>query len=338
MLKKNINFIENFTDFKLMKEQPQDWASFFSKSNLQKTDCVPDLLKYRVECLKKFEAKNISLIRYINNHPVAIIPMILSKNKVYAINNTTPNLIAPSIDTEIKKKKRLAIYEDYLSFVMELKKKYKIKKIRFDIDSLYFQDIEFMNFLIEKKFNIENSKCVMLVKKDMITKKFKKDFRKSYKYLIKAQKFLFTISALHSENFEEKIWSSYKKMHIRNSNRARSDETYKIQKNAILNKNAVLIYLKNKKKFLGFNLFFFSNHEAIFASAAYDEISKKKKIPIGHLLQDSAISFFEEEKITYYKIGSYEHKRNKETARQKNVIFFKMGFANSYSTQFILSN
>ena len=65
MLKKNINFIKNFTDFKLMKEQPQDWASFFSKSNLQKTDCVPDLVKYRVEYLKKFEAKNISLIRYI---------------------------------------------------------------------------------------------------------------------------------------------------------------------------------------------------------------------------------------------------------------------------------
>ena len=58
-----------------------------------------------------------------------------------------------------------------------------------------------------------------------------------------------------------------------------------------------MIYLKNKKKFLGFNLFFFSNHEANFASAAYDELSIKKKIPIGHLLQDSAISFFEEEKI-----------------------------------------
>ena len=176
------------------------------------------------------------------------------------------------------------------------KKKYKIKKIRFDIDSLYFQDIEFMNFLIEKKFNIENSKCVMLVKKDMITKKFKKDFRKSYKYLIKAQKFLFTISALHSENFEEKIWSSYKKMHIRNSNRARSDETYKIQKNAILNKNAVLIYLKNKKKFQGFNLFFFSNHEAIFASAANDEQSKKKKSRL----------------VIYYKIVQFHFLKKKK--------------------------
>ena len=76
----------------------------------------------------------------------------------------------------------------------------------------------------------------------------------------------------------------------------------------------------------------------LLASATYDELSIKKNIPIGHLLQDSAISFFEEEKITYYKIGSYEHKRKKETTRQKNVIFFKKGFANSYSTQFILSN
>ena len=63
-------------------------------------------------------------------------------------------------------------------------------------------------------------------------------------------------------------------------------------KKALLNNNAILIYLKSQNKFLGFSFFYYTNDEAIYASAVFDEKSKNQKIPVGHLTQYEAINFF----------------------------------------------
>ena len=91
-------------------------------------------------------------------------------------------------------------------------------------------------------------------------------------------------------NFDEKIWLEFenciKGLQERSLERVIRDH----QKKALLNNNAVLIYLQIQNKFLGFGFFYFTKDEAVYASAVIDERAESK-IPVGHLIQHEAINF-----------------------------------------------
>ena len=164
-----------------------------------------------------------------------------------------------------------------------------------------------------------------------------KDYRKSYKSLINSNIKNYDLLFLNHSNFKKDVWESFKRMHFKVSGKkTRTDETWNIQEQSILNKNGILIYLKKKEKFLGFAFFFTSKTNALYASAAYDT-EQNRKIPIGHLIHDFAISYFTKNEILNYYIGFKENKVVKKNIKEDNILLFKKGFANSFSSVLTLS-
>ena len=284
-------------NFILKKDKEKDWIQLFKTLKVQKVEFLPDLIKYRLEYFKFSKVIDYSMILYSDTQPMALMPIYVTPNKSKSAIFGPKNLTTPLFD-EKNKKRRFQIYSEYLDLIHNIKKKHKIKKIKFDIDCFYQGDVEFMSFLIENKFKIESSKTTILTQIDNTNPKYNKDFRKSYRSLINSNIENYNIDSLDHNNFDQKIWDSFKNMHLKVSGKkTRSDATWEIQKKSILNKNAILIYIKEKENFLGFALFFKTKTNALYSSAAND-LKQDKKIPIGHLIQDFAITYFTNNKIS----------------------------------------
>ena len=58
-------------------------------------------------------------------------------------------------------------------------------------------------------------------------------------------------------------------------------------------------------------------------------------MPVGHLIQYEAINFFVKKRIKNYKIARVE-KISKNSIKEKNILKFKQGFANSFVKEFVL--
>ncbi len=325
-----------FKNFLLKKDKEKDWSQLFKNLKVQKVEFLPDLIKYRLEYFKFSKVIDYSMILYSDTQPIALMPIYVTPNKTKSATFSPKNLTTPLFD-EKNKKRRFQIYSQYLDLILNIKKKHKINKIIFDIDCLYQGDTEFMSFLLENKFKIESSKTIILTQIDSKNSKNNKDYRKSYKSLINSNIKNYNIDVLDHNNFDQKIWDSFKKMHLKVSGKkTRSDTTWEIQKKSILNKNATLIYAKEKENYLGFALFFKTKTNALYSSAAYD-IGANKKIPIGHLIQDFAISYFSKEKISNYYIGFDENKKINKNQKDENLALFQKGFANRFSVLLTLS-
>lgn len=328
-------FVE-LKNFCLKRNKETDWAQIFKTLQIQKVEFLSDLIKYRFEYFKFSKVIDYSMILYSDTQPIALMPIYVTPYKNKSTKFAPKNLITPLFDTK-NKKKRFQIYSQYLDLIYNIKKKHKIKKVNFDIDCLYQGDTEFMSFLLENEYKIESSKTIILTQIDSANPKNSKDYRKSYRSLINSNINNYDIRVLDHNNFDKNVWESFKILHLKVSGKkTRSDETWKIQQESIINKSAVLIYIKKKENYLGFAFFFKTKTNALYSSAAYD-IEQNKKIPIGHLIQDFAITYFSKNKISNYYIGFNENKKINENQKDKNLALFKKGFANRFSVLLTLS-
>ncbi len=320
-----------------MKNKENDWNLLFNNFKIQKVEFLPDIIKYRMEYFKFSKVINYSTIMYSDTTPIALMPIFVMPNKNNKICNFAPkNLPAPLFEDK-NKKKRFQIYSEYLDLIKSIKKKHKIKKIYFDIDCQYVNDVEFMSFLLEQKFKVESSKTIIVVGNSHTGREINKDYRKSYKSLINSNIKKYDLQVLDNNNFKIEIWEKFKQMHLKVSGKkTRSDSTWELQKQSLLNQNAVVIYVKKEEKYLGFAYFFTTKTNALYASAAHD-IQENKKIPIGHLIQDFAITYFSKKKIINYYLGFNENKKTIKSKKDKNLALFQKGFANRYSVLLTLS-
>lgn len=328
--------LANLKNFSLMRDKEVDWIQIFKVLKIQKIEFLPDLIKYRLEYFKFSKVIDYSMILYTDTRPIALMPIYLTQYKNKSIKFAPKNLIAPIFESN-NKKKRFQIYSQYLELIYNIKKKHKIKKISFDIDCHYQEDVEFMSFLLENKYKIESSKTIILTQIDKLNSKNNKDYRRSYRSLINSNIHNYNIYLIDNNNFDKNVWDTFKKMHLKVSGKqTRSDETWRIQQEAILNKSAILICIKKDENFLGFAFFFLTKTNALYSSAAYD-IEQNKKIPIGHLIQDFAISYFSNNGILNYYIGFEDNEKINPIQKDKNLTLFKKGFANKYSVLLTLS-
>ena len=136
---------------------------------------------------------------------------------------------------------------------------------------------------------------------------------------------------MNYNNFDEKIWSKFRKLHKKIAGKVtRKSETWNHQKKALLNNNAILVNLETQNKFLGFSFFYYTNDEAIYASAVFDEKSKNQKIPAGHLIQYEAIKFFikNNQKYKFYFSENYKKVKNFD-------IVFILGYTKILNNNFL---
>lgn len=333
-MKKIKKIIERFGNVSLITHKDRkEWNKIFNKLSYQRIDCIFDLINYRVAYFKSLNSKNFSLIFYLNGNPIALVPIIFF-NQTKNIFNVV-GFFGPSFDRRVSKKLKFEIFSKYLDIIHEFKKIFSLK-LRFTISCLNFDDYEFMSYLNDKKFKIIGMNKVFLIRNKNSFENIFSDFRKSYKPLINSNIKKYRTTIMSYANFDEKIWLEFRKLHKRIAGKVtRKGDTWDHQKKALLNNNAVLIYLQIQNKFLGFGFFYFTKDEAVYASAVIDEKSKSLKIPVGHLIQHEAINFFVKKDIKNYKIA-YKHYDKKNSLKEENILKFKQGFANSVVNEFIL--
>ena len=334
-MKKINKIIEKFANVSLMIDKERnEWNKIYNKLSYQSIDYIFDLINYRVAYLKSCNSKNFSLIFYFNGDPIAIVPIIIFNKKKN--NYDSLALLSPSFDKDISKKLKLEIFSKYLEIVNEIKKNFSFK-IKYNIGCLNHDECEFLSFLNDKNFKIIGMNKIYLIKNKNSFKKVFSDFRKSYKSLINSNIKKYKPKVMNYTNFDEKIWLKFRKLHKKTAGKVtRKIDTWNHQKKALLNNNAILIYLESQNKFLGFSFFYYTNDEAIYASAVFDEKSKNQKIPVGHLTQYEAINFFVKKNIKNYKIAT--EYCSKSSLKEANILKFKKGFANSIINELILDN
>jgi FemAB family protein len=154
------------------------------------------------------------------------------------------------------------------------------------------------------------------------------NFRKSYKNLVNKAKNLWKFEILSGE-FEKLIFEKYKLLHIETSGRqTRSDESWDLQYQMILDKKAFLIALFDSNgELIGGGYFNYTRDEAFYSVGVY-----KRELfdqPLGHFVQFLAISFMKDLGIRQYFVGKRHYKSDIPSPEEKllNISSFKNGFA-----------
>ena len=168
------------------------------------------------------------------------------------------------------------------------------------------------------------------------------NFRKSYKSLInRSEKLWYSYVAPLSNISEE--WAKFKDLHYQVSTRkTRSDHSWSLQKNAVLNNEGflVVVYKKdaNYRTLIGGGFFMASSSEASYAVGAYDRTLFDQ--PVSHIVQLRAIEELKNRNCEWYHIGRCYFPGDIPTPEKKelSISLFKSGFANHFSCSYLLTH
>ncbi|MFO0793850.1 MAG: GNAT family N-acetyltransferase [Candidatus Brocadiaceae bacterium] len=128
---------------------------------------------------------------------------------------------------------------------------------------------------------------------------------------------------------DHEVFAEFSRLHCSVAGRVtRPQETWNLQEQAIHNKDAFLIVLRNKDgRMVGGGLFHISRTEGVYAVAVFDRTLFD--FPLGHVVQIRAIEHMKKLGLRWYKIGSrpYPSDVNVPTKKELNIGHFKEGFA-----------
>ena len=166
----------------------------------------------------------------------------------------------------------------------------------------------------------------------------KAKFRKSYKSLIKEEKFDLNSFIMSKNDYE--TWKEFKKLHLCAAGRVtRTDESWKMHFEDINNDCGMLIYIRDKEgSFLGGGFFNYSKDEAVYSVAAYNR--DLFHLPLGHIVQFRAINELKRRCIKWYRIGHLPFKGDEVLPTEKylNIGIFKKGFATKILPKYIFKH
>lgn len=156
----------------------------------------------------------------------------------------------------------------------------------------------------------------------------KSRFRESYKSLINQGERTWNVHLLADERGRD-IWHEFEALHLAVAGkRTRSKCTWDIQWQTIVEGQAFLVYLlDSEEKMVGGGYFHTTAHEGVYAVAAYDRHLFDK--PLGHVVQNRAISEMVRRGLRWYKIGArlYSSDVPHPTEKELSISHFKHGFS-----------
>jgi FemAB family protein len=163
-------------------------------------------------------------------------------------------------------------------------------------------------------------------------------FRKSYKSLITSGMRAWQVDVMAETNPE--LWNEFRELHFKVAGRVtRSAETWELQRQAIDDGNALLVYLLNDRDdMVGGGFFNITPDEGVYSVAAYDRSLFDK--PLGHVVQYRAIEEMKRRGLRWYKIGSrvYSSELPAPTEKEISISNFKEGFASHLFPQYCLTH
>lgn len=157
--------------------------------------------------------------------------------------------------------------------------------------------------------------------------KIKENFRRSYKHLISKSKKYWRAEVI--ENNASDAIETFRALHIAVAGReTRPKATWDLQGKAVEQGRAFIVFLRDTEDTLvGAGLFYHSNHEGIYAVAAFDRSQFDK--PVGHLVQMTAINHMKALGLKWYRVGyrPYPGDQPEPNEKELNIGLFKEGFS-----------
>ena len=298
----------------------------FDLSNWEKViSCSPFVPEYYVKSLVDYyatylEGINLSFLIEENNTPIGLFPFIIhEKNEKFFLSVEGQSLLPPLFIDDIPKKLRKRVEKNIVDTILLVAEELKVEKIEFAEPNqfltnwyLYWleraeKDFATYQFAINLQKNIEDIRL---------------DFRKSYKPLVNKGIKEWQVEVCNKDY--DKTFEEFKYLHKEVAGKqTRSDETWKIQKEQIINHEAFLVTVRDHDLLIGAGFFNYSRDVGLYSVGAYKrELSDK---PIGHVVQMTAIKKLKDLGCKTYHLG--KKALNGSTEKELSISHFKEGFA-----------
>jgi len=351
--------IENNAYFNLISNfNSNTELEFVSRSNnldiwddtLKHLEYVPFLytnnsIRYQesYRCASFDEYYDLSSIIRFKGKDIAVFPFSLAKkNNKYKIfshgyfyEEEPPPLNKPLFISSVSQKLKKSLICEIINIINKIAKFLNIHQYR-TVDN--FENIfEISNWHLISMGKGAEVKLIheLYVDLDLNINEIKSKFRKSYKSLIKEDKFDLKTHLMDKNDMS--IWSQFKKMHFKCAGRVtRSDKSWDMHLDDINNNAGILIYIQDKSNnFLGGGFFNFTKNEAIYSVAAYDR--DYFHLPLGHIIQYRAIIEFKKKYIKWYLLGHLPFLGDERTPSEKylKIGHFKKGFATNIFPKYV---
>ena len=260
---------------------------------------------------------------------------IICENDKIIIKNRGGDLIPflPLISKNISKKCLKKCVNFFLKIV-HLLENYTGSKLVFQsqlVDEL--TKLNDLSHFFQKSKNIE-PEMWSVIKLDQTITKIRKDFRKSYRYLLnKRSSFKYKVIDNKSKKLKE-YFNKFRQIHSKSAlYSTKSEESWQSQFELIKKKKALMFFCSNKDTgYIGAAFIYLDKTKAFYFAGAFID----RKNPIGHFLQDKIIEFLKKRKLKEYIIGRLlpNSEMKNCTDKDKNISLFKAGWTNGKSLSF----
>ena len=271
-----------------------------------------------------FEGQNLSFVMRENDKPIGIMPLFVYKNKEdWVLSANAEGVIGPLFINSLPKKLKKRLERQIVDIVLLLAEKLKIKKVNFlECSSV----VSRWHLLWLERSSRDFLTYQLAIDLNQTIEDIRLDFRKSYKPLVNKALRAWKVDVCSSG--DETIFEEFKLLHLEEAGRqTRSDESWDIQRNQIVNNEAFLVTVRDEKDLVGGGFFTHTRDIGMYSVGAYKRNLFDK--PIGHAVQMTAIEKLKEIGCTSYQLGqksTYLSDPNL-TDKELSISYFKEGFA-----------
>lgn len=271
-----------------------------------------------------FKGQNLSFVLKENNSPLAIMPLFAHENeRGWVLSTNGDGLIGPLILDGTPKKLKKRIEKQIADIIIQVASTLKIQKISLFEGSPFLSS---WHLLWLEKSSKDFLTYQLAIDLNQTIEEIKLGFRKSYKPLVN--------KALRQWNVEvcdpkdDKVFDEFRLLHLEEAGRqTRNEESWNIQKNQIVNKEAFLISVRDDLNLIGAGFFTYTKDIGMYSVGAYKRDLFDK--PIGHAVQVIAIRTLKEIGCATYHLGQKFTSLGSENATEKelSISHFKEGFS-----------
>ena len=277
---------------------------------------------------KEIKIKDLSSIIYWDNKPVGVWPlfMFFENDKIsfhFLDNMLLPPVLIPTLNNSIKKK----LIKKLINLTLKLSDSIKQPKW-YSMD--LFDNTSGLGYWHTISMELGYSSHLhydQYIDLSLELDEIKGNFRKSYKSLINSGLKKWNTGILDKSNIT--IWNQFIDLHHKVSGRkTRSDRSWEIHYEDILNKNSFLVYLLDQNNsMVGAGFFNSTRDEGLYSVAAYNRDLFDQ--PLGHVVQFLAIKELKKRNIKWYKLGPRPYLKTfpKPSEKEISIAEFKNGFS-----------
>ena len=340
-----MDIINLFNEFGLLakaRNQNKDiWDEVLNNSNyvpVAYTNMNVDFLFEVHNGKKEITIKDLSSIIYWDNKPVAIWPLFLffENDKIsfhFLDNMLLPPILISTLNNSIKKKLIKKLINLTLKFSESIKQtKWNSMELFDNTLGLGYWHTISMELGYKSHLNYEQ-----YIDLSLELDEIKSNFRKSDKLNINSGLKKWNNGVLDKPNIS--IWKQFMDLHEKVSGRkTRSDRSWEIHYEDIINKNSFLVYLLDQNgSMVGAGFFNSTIDEGLYAVAAFRR-DLPNHPPLGHVVQFLAIKEFKKRNVKWYKLGPRPYLKTfpKSSEKEISIAEFKNGFSTHMITRPII--